>query len=226
MNDADYNRQIQQMVEFIKQEANEKSNEIRIAAEEEFNIQKLTLVEAEKAKIRKDYERKDGQAEVKKRIEYSTQLNASRLKLLHARDEIVTDVLASSMSKLGELSKKPKEYTQLLVKLIVQATLKLEADDVVVRCRKEDVSVCTAAIAQVCKEWSKLASELSLPKMVLDSETYLPAGKGDGKTCAGGVLVSAEGGRITCNNTLDARLSSAFQANLPLIRSNLFEGNN
>jgi hypothetical protein len=35
---------------------------------QEFNIQKLNLVEAEKVKIRKDYERKDGQVEVKKRM--------------------------------------------------------------------------------------------------------------------------------------------------------------
>jgi hypothetical protein len=35
---------------------------------QEFNIQKLNLVEAEKVKIRKEYERKDGQVEVKKRM--------------------------------------------------------------------------------------------------------------------------------------------------------------
>ena len=35
---------------------------------QEFNIQKLNLVEAEKVKIRKEYERKAGQIEVKKKM--------------------------------------------------------------------------------------------------------------------------------------------------------------
>ena len=102
------------MVRFIKQEAQEKANEIRVSAEEvrvritdrscclfgvcpsllsrsrasrktdsqpshpphhthhavvqEFNLEKLQLLEQEKAKIRKDYERKESQVEVKKKM--------------------------------------------------------------------------------------------------------------------------------------------------------------
>jgi len=48
---------------------------------QEFNIEKLHLLEAEKAKIRKDFERRESQIEVKKKIEYSKQLNASRIKV-------------------------------------------------------------------------------------------------------------------------------------------------
>lgn len=43
---------------FIKQEADEKSSEIAVAAEEEFNITKLQLLEGEKAKVRRDFDRK------------------------------------------------------------------------------------------------------------------------------------------------------------------------
>jgi hypothetical protein len=35
---------------------------------QEFNLEKLQLLEQEKAKIRKDYERKEGQVEVKKKM--------------------------------------------------------------------------------------------------------------------------------------------------------------
>ena len=35
---------------------------------QEFNIEKLQLLEAEKAKIRKDYERREGQIDVKKKM--------------------------------------------------------------------------------------------------------------------------------------------------------------
>ena len=87
------------MVSFIKQEAEEKANEISVSAEEvwaldhlksqmplsdctslangdhplllaqqDFNIEKLQLLESEKAKIRKEYERREGQIEVKKKM--------------------------------------------------------------------------------------------------------------------------------------------------------------
>ncbi len=35
---------------------------------QEFNIEKLQLLEAEKAKVRKDYERREGQIDVKKKM--------------------------------------------------------------------------------------------------------------------------------------------------------------
>lgn len=39
-----------------------------VAIAQEFNLEKLQLVEQEKAKIRKDYERREGQADVKKKM--------------------------------------------------------------------------------------------------------------------------------------------------------------
>ena len=55
-------------MQFIHQEAAEKAAEIRLKANEEFNIEKLRMVEAEKAKIRAEYERKEKQVEVQKRM--------------------------------------------------------------------------------------------------------------------------------------------------------------
>ena len=106
MNDADVSKQIEQMVRFIRQEAEEKANEISVSAEEvsllslslswsisltdvcnyftwpsdlmilicwivmlqEFNIEKLQLVEAEKKKIRQEYEKKEKQVDVRRKM--------------------------------------------------------------------------------------------------------------------------------------------------------------
>lgn len=95
MNDADVSKQIDQMVRFIRQESEEKANEISVSAEEvtsflsffyrfshrsslwivivfmfmqEFNIEKQQLVEAEKKKIRQEYERKERQVEIRKKM--------------------------------------------------------------------------------------------------------------------------------------------------------------
>jgi len=66
MDEREVQVQINQMVQFIKKEAEEKANEIRAAAQEEYTIQKQTMVEAEKAKIRKEYERKRSQIDSRK----------------------------------------------------------------------------------------------------------------------------------------------------------------
>ena len=62
------------MVQFIHQEAKEKAAEIKLKTDEEFNIEKLRMVEAEKQKIRADYERKEKQVEVQKRMYAHTAL--------------------------------------------------------------------------------------------------------------------------------------------------------
>jgi V-type H+-transporting ATPase subunit E len=120
MNDADVSKQIQQMVRFIRQEAEEKANEISVSAEEEFNIEKLQLVEAEKKKIRQEYERKEKQVEVRKKIEYSMQLNASRIKVLQAQDDLVNKMKEDAMKELLRVSHNHHEYKNLLKDLIVQ----------------------------------------------------------------------------------------------------------
>jgi V-type H+-transporting ATPase subunit E len=40
----------------------------RLSPAQEFNLEKLQLLEQEKAKIRKEYERREGQVEIKKKM--------------------------------------------------------------------------------------------------------------------------------------------------------------
>jgi V-type H+-transporting ATPase subunit E len=136
MNDGDVSRQIQQMVRFIRQEAEEKANEISVSAEEEFNIEKLQLVEAEKKKIRQDYEKKEKQADVRKKIDYSMQLNASRIKVLQAQDDIVNAMKDQAAKDLLNVSRDEYAYKQLLKDLIVQCLLRLKEPSVLLRCRE------------------------------------------------------------------------------------------
>ena len=56
------------MVQFIHQEAKEKAAEIKLKTDEEFQIEKLRMLEAEKTKIRAEYERKEKQVEVQRRM--------------------------------------------------------------------------------------------------------------------------------------------------------------
>ncbi|KAL2899746.1 V-type proton ATPase subunit E2 [Bienertia sinuspersici] len=242
MNDGDVSKQIQQMVRFIRQEAEEKANEISVSAEEEFNILKLQLVEAEKKKIKQEYDRKTKQVEVRRKIEYSTQLNASRIKFLQAQDDIVNGLKEAASKELIRVSddsntytykkllqafsddKNPYNYKKLLQALIVQSMLRLKESSVLLRCREMDRKVVDSVLEDAKREYAEKAKVRS-PTITID-KVFLPpplsSSEQLGPSCSGGVVVASQDGRIVCENTLDARLNVAFQKKLPEIRKHLF----
>ncbi|GAB2272069.1 V-type proton ATPase subunit E2 [Dionaea muscipula] len=226
MKDADVSKQIQQMVRFICQEAEEKANEISVSAEEEFNIEKLQLVEAEKKKIRQEYERKAKQVEVRKKIEYSMQLNASRIKVLQVQDDIVNAMKESAGKELLRISDDPKTYKKLLQGLIVQSLLRLKEPSVLLRCREDDLKLVESVLEESKREYAQKA-KVTAPKVTVDS-VFLPpppsSVEGHGLSCSGGVVLASQDGKIVCENTLDARLDVAFRQKLPEIRKRLLQG--
>ncbi|XP_022760591.1 V-type proton ATPase subunit E [Durio zibethinus] len=224
MNDADVSKQIQQMVRFIRQEAEEKANEISVSAEEEFNIEKLQLVEAEKKKIRQEYEKKGKQVEIRKKIEYSMQLNASRIKVLQAQDDVVNAMKESASKDLLNVSRDHHVYKKLLKDLIVQGLVRLKEPAVLLRCRKDDVHLVESVLDSAKEEY---ASKVNVhpPEIFIDSVHLPPAPShhnAHGPFCSGGVVLASRDGKIVCENTLDARLDVAFRKKLPEIRKWLF----
>jgi len=210
-------------VKFIYREAEEKASEIQAKAQEEFSIEKARIVQEEKLKIMKEYERKEKQIEVKKKIAYSNELNQSRLRLLKAREEGVQRLLGEAHHLLAEIPKDSNNYQSLLQQLIVQGLLKLAEPKVQVICRKQDKQLLEKVLKLAIEEYTKISGKTC--EVHLDNDTFLPAGAdkgGEGEACSGGVVLSTPDGRIICSNTLDARLSMAFEQNLPAIRTKLF----
>ncbi|KAL6841422.1 hypothetical protein ACP4OV_028940 [Aristida adscensionis] len=224
MNDADVGKQVQQMVRFILQEAEEKASEITVAAEEEFNIEKLQLVELEKKRVRTDYERKERQVDVRRKIEYSTELNAARIKVLQAQDDVVAGMKSSAAGELARVTKDVSAYKKVLKALIVQSLLRLREPSLVLRCREADRGLVEAVLEAAKKEYAEKA-KVNLPKVIIDGKVYLPpaklAGDAHGPSCSGGVVVASQDGKIVCENTLDARLEVSFRQKLPEIRKKL-----
>ncbi|KEH21181.1 archaeal/vacuolar-type H+-ATPase subunit E [Medicago truncatula] len=247
MNDGDVSKQIHQMVRFIRQEAEEKASEISLSAEEEFNIEKLQLVEAEKKKIRQEYERKERQVEIRKKIEYSMQLNASRINVLQAQDDIVNSMKEVTAKELLNVSRHHlvedilhvgnHEYRNLLKGLIVQSLLRLREPSVLLRCQKHDVHLVEHVLDAAAQEYAEKAGVYP-PEIIVDHSVYLPPAPKHhnthepycfsipdyicGKFSSGGVVLASRDGKIVCENTLDARLDVVFRKKLPEIRKQLF----
>ncbi|GJR90596.1 V-type proton ATPase subunit E-like protein [Tanacetum coccineum] len=221
MNDGDVSKQIEQMVRFIRQEADEKANEISVSAEEEFNIEKLQLLEVEKKKIRQEYERKQKQVEVRKKIEYSMQLNASRIKVLQAQDDLVGAMREAASKDLLTVShhefQHQHNYEALLKALIVQGLLKLKEPSVLLRCRKEDLHM-VESVLDLAKEEYAAKTNVHQPEIIVDN-IYLPSAPSSNDphalSCSGGVVLASRDGKIVFENTLDARLDVIFRGKLP-----------
>jgi len=222
LKEDDVQKQLKQMVSFILKEANEKADEIHVKADEEFNIERQRLLQAEKVKIIKEYERKEKQVEIQKKIAYSNEINQARLRTLKAREDTVHRIINEAFRQLNSISKSP-EYPNLLKSLIVQAAIKLNEPSASVVCRAVDVQLVQKVIPDAIKTYTELTGKEL--KLIVDTANFLPPPPVEGSdaiSCTGGILLQTQEGKLLVSNTLESRLTTAHEQLLPTIRTTLF----
>lgn len=143
------------MTAFIKQEAMEKANEIRLKADEEFAIEKSKLVRQETASIDSSYEKKFKQASMSQQITRSTVANKSRIRILSARQELLDRLFEEAGKKLSEVSKNKGKYQGILKNLILEGAYALNEEKLQVKARKADYDVVKKAIEDAQTEYKK-----------------------------------------------------------------------
>jgi len=222
MDDEEVQKQLDHMIKFIYREAEEKASEIQAKAMEEFSIEKQRIVQEERIRIMKDFEKKEKQIEVQKKIQYSNELNTSRLQVLKSREEGIQKLLAEAHRRVGQISKDPS-YKKLLQNLIVQGLIKLQEAKVQVVCRTQDLALVKEVLPVAVQEYTT-KTQKHCDVSINQSEPLLPGPEETrgGDFCSGGIVLSTIDGRIICANTLDARLSMVFEQKLPEIRTLLY----
>lgn len=212
--------QIRQMVNFILQEAHEKANEIRIKTEHDFNLEKQMLVHNATVKINEEYSQKEKNKEIEERINRSAEVSTARVKKLKARDELLVKLRQDAIGKISTLADSP-QYPAIMTKLITQALLRIEETKVEIRARQKDINI----VQNVYQNAVQAAQGLLKPKgitykpevtVATDSVKLLPPNS------AGGVVLTALGGKIMVDNTLDSRLRLSYEELAPEVRSLLF----
>ncbi|CAH2276446.1 V-type proton ATPase subunit E 1 [Pelobates cultripes] len=217
LSDADVQKQIKHMMAFIEQEANEKAEEIDAKAEEEFNIEKGRLVQTQRLKIMEYYEKKEKQIEQQKKIQMSNLMNQARLKVLKARDDLISDLLSEAKQRLIRVVKDAGRYQALLDGLILQGFYQLLELKVMIRCRKQDLPLVKTAVQKSIPIY-RGATKKSL-EVGIDEETFLS------HEIAGGIEMYNADGKIKVSNTLESRLDLIAQQMMPEIRVALFGAN-
>ncbi|KAF9698309.1 hypothetical protein EKO04_003852 [Ascochyta lentis] len=209
--------ELKKMTAFIRQEAMEKANEIRLKADEEFAIEKSKLVRQETSSIDSSYEKKFKQASMSQQITRSTVSNKSRLRILSARQELLDRLFEDAGKKLADVSKDKKKYQAILKALILEGAYALNEDKLQIKVRKADNDVAKKAIDEAQTEYkSSVNKDVAI---TIDESDPLPS------ESAGGAMIIGTGGRIDINNTLEERLRLLESDALPSIRVTLFGEN-
>jgi len=220
-------RQIEQMIAFINQEAKEKAEEIRVKTESEFMAEKLSLQTEASIQIREDFDKKRKDRLVAKRIERSKAMNTARYTTMRHRDDKMKILKLAVTARLTEVAKNPK-YKDLLRFLLVQGMLTMQEENITVQCRKEDEALVKPLLGEAVEYYHDVldkATGVRPPVKLALSKEYLPSAPQQGRqgaSCCGGLVLSAKGGKILCRNTLDSRLEHAFYDLEPQIRGLLF----
>ncbi|RCI06836.1 V-ATPase V1 sector subunit E [Rhizopus stolonifer] len=185
-----------------------------LKADEEFNIEKAKIVRQESLAIDAVFERKIKQAEVQKRIAQSNHINKARLRTLQERQQVLDDLFEEANKRIHDVSKNKKKYNPLIKGLILQGAFSLMEPEIVIHCREQDVAKVNSALGSVADKYEEVMN--TKPSFTV-SEEYLPS------TSAGGVIMKGLYGKITVDNTLDARLDIVKDEMLPQIRVALFD---
>lgn len=219
MDDLEAEKQTNHMINFILDEAKQTAATIQLKADEDFNVEKLKLVQNMKEKTLLDTQKTLKKLETKKAIERSTSINKARLAKIGARQQCIERMQGEVALKLAEASKSDVKYKQIIIDLIVQGALKLMEDEVTLQVRPQDVNLVRSLLDQATQAYvrtvqAQTGSKKSI-KLLIDSST-LPSNS------LGGVVVTCMNGMITVDNTLDTRLKLVMENDRPALRAMLF----
>mmetsp|Transcript_62112 Transcript_62112/g.166282 ORF Transcript_62112/g.166282 Transcript_62112/m.166282 type:complete len:227 (-) Transcript_62112:113-793(-) len=220
LSEIEANKQVESMAAFILNEAQAKSDAIRTKADEDFENEKMKIVENSKKKLRNEFENKKKKVATEVAINKSTAVNRARLRMIAERQEVIQRVSHEAREELSQRLNDQAWYKGLLVDLIVQGALQLLETQVMVRCREADASIVTSVLPQAQSKYAEFIKQQTGAttdvKFTYDHTVVVP------DSALGGVILSCHGGRITCDNTLGARLQLVMENDKPSIRAQLF----
>ncbi|KAI5950870.1 VMA4 [Candida jiufengensis] len=214
LSDEQVKSELTKMQAFIEKEAKEKAKEIKLKADEEYEIEKSSTVRLETSAIDSTYEQKLKKASLAQQITKSTIGNKTRLRILGEKDQILNQIFEDAEKELRTITENKEKYKPVLVGLIEEGILTLLEPVVSLRVRKEDVEIAKEAAKEASKNYEEKSGEHV--DITVDEKDFL------NKDLAGGVVIVNGTGKIEVDNTLEERLKILQEEALPAIRLELF----
>jgi len=171
--------------------------------------------------VQEEFSKKEKDREIQERIARSAEIGECRVKKMRIRDELLQTLLSEAGAKCAVVAR-GQNYPQLLQKLIVQGLIKIEENEVTVYCRGEDVKMVEKVLPAAIKEYVEIIERESTVKLTPAVTLNADRSKDLNDSTYGGVMLTAIGGKIVCDNTMASRLNLVYEELLPSIRAILF----
>ncbi|KAK5960290.1 H(+)-transporting V1 sector ATPase subunit E PWA37_002360 [Arxiozyma heterogenica] len=211
------NDELNKMQAFIKKEAEEKAREIKLKANQEYEIEKTNLVRQEISNIDSNYEKNLKKIYLEKQIMKSTIDNQIRLKVLNKRNDSLNEIFEETQKQLRDkITNDETLYKDILHKLILESVLRLLESQVVIQVKESDLPIVENEefLNKITEEYKTTTNGKNLKIAV--SKDYLSP------ELIGGVIVKDSSEKIKLNNTIDERLKLLHEEALPAIRLEMF----
>lgn len=211
------NDELNKMQAFIKKEAEEKAREIKLKANQEYEIEKTNLVRQEISNIDSNYEKNLKKIYLEKQIMKSTIDNQIRLKVLNKRNDSLNEIFEEAQKQLRDKITNDKTlYKDILHKLILESVLRLLESQIVIQIKESDLPIVEndEFLNKITEEYKANTNGKNLRVAV--SKDYL------NPELIGGVIVKDSSEKIELNNTIDERLKLLHEEALPAIRLEMF----
>ncbi len=163
-------------------------------------------------------------SEVAARIRASSEIGASRTQKMQDRATLLSTLLQKTHSSLAQVPV-DANYAQLLKKLVIQALIKIEEQDgLVVYCTNRDLATLKKVLPDAITEYKAImqtAAKVTISPSVKVNEDR--SKDLNPELCGGGgVIITAQEGRIVCDNSLGGRVGIVWEELLPSLREIMF----
>ena len=175
-------KNLQKMIQYIKQETEKKVSNIKKEADKEANLEKALIIKPEKEKISKKIEKELEDYKTKMKIVQSQKMNKLRLEKLKVKIDCVNSVFEDAKTQLTKkIKNNPEEYKKILKDLLIQGFIRLLDDKINVLCKKEDFDLVKSLIDEAKNEFleklkkeAKKSAQIENLQVTLDEKYFLP----------------------------------------------------
>ncbi len=175
-------KNLQKMIQYIKQETEKKVSNIKKEADKEANLEKALIIKPEKEKISKKIEKELEDYKTKMKIVQSQKMNKLRLEKLKVKIDCVNSVFEDAKIQLiKKIKNNPEDYKKILKDLLVQGFIRLLDDKINILCKKEDLDIVKELVEEAKTEFleklkkeAKKNAQIENLQVTIDEKYFLP----------------------------------------------------
>lgn len=211
---------ILQMIEMIKKEAKEESEQIIADARFKISKEKNKTFTQAYEDLLAEFKDREVNDKTQRRLETSRKTNETRLDVQKHRSVLLADLKDETEKRLRKAVNDPERYRPLLKQLIFQGVVRLLEAEVVILCREQDRETIEGLTREVEEDYQEfMRKEIGKErktKLTVYTDKWMEEEE------IGGVILYCNKFRTVFNNSLKSRLDLSFENSIPDIRRILF----